>query len=176
MAVDIPELDVNTPGLLRSVWFPFALAQSGLLHIILLTAGSHYINYVDMTLQQAEGVRRCLVQLKQQALQQMREIAFTPDRCSADELIAAATKMASFEAMFGDQTAFQTHMSGLRNLVDIRGGLPSLGLGGLLARMVCWVDCNSSFLLNTPLAFPENGFLLPKPMSFDPQSFLGDSA
>jgi hypothetical protein len=49
-------------------------------------------------------------------------------------------------------------MEGLCRMVDMRGGLAALGLGGLLRRIIVWIDLNSSFLLDLPRYFPSHHF------------------
>jgi hypothetical protein len=61
--------------------------------------------------------------------------------------------MASYEAMFGDQKSFEMHMGGLLKMTEMRGGLSSLGLNGILARMCVWVDCNAAMLHSRPMHF-----------------------
>jgi hypothetical protein len=38
-------------------------------------------------------------------------------------------------------------------MIQLRGGLYSLGLGGLLARICIWIDRNSALLHDSPLHF-----------------------
>jgi hypothetical protein len=78
--------------------------------------------------------------------------------------------MASYEAMFGDQATFEMHMAGLLKMVDMRGGLSSLGLNGMLARICVWIDRNSAMLHNSPLHFTS----VPEELSVqvNPSGFL----
>jgi hypothetical protein len=52
----------------------------------------------------------------------------------------------------------------------MRGGLSSLGLNGMLARICVWIDRNSAMLHNTPLHFTS----VPKELSVqvNPSGFL----
>lgn len=93
----------------------------------------------------------------------------------SDQLIGAVAKMASYEAMFGTQETYEIHMAGVKRMVNLRGGVRSLGLGGLLGRMVLWIDRNASFLHGCPLYFPEDfgpGLTITSP---NPGHFLGAS-
>lgn len=65
----------------------------------------------------------------------------------SDALIAGVAKLAAYEAMYGSATAFASHMRGLRHLVSLRGGLSCLGVEGLLARMIIWIDRNGTFVV-----------------------------
>lgn len=85
--------------------------------------------------------------------------------------------MAAYEAGFaGDKAQYHVHMRGLTNMVELRGGLESLGLNGLLARMLLWIDLNASFILKTKLYFAHTyalpGHTVPEP---NPGHFLGAS-
>ncbi|KKA22315.1 hypothetical protein T310_3645 [Rasamsonia emersonii CBS 393.64] len=109
------------------------------------------------------------VQAINEALAQQGEV---PD----DALIGAVAKMASYEAMFGTLDTYNLHMQGLARMVSLRGGLESLGLDGLLRRIVIWIDRNAAFLNGSSLYFPGATFApgvpLPDP---NPGHFLGAS-
>lgn len=80
------------------------------------------------------------------------------------------------EAMYGEKVAYHVHMMGLQHMVKLRGGLDSLGLDGLLARMLLWIDNNASFLIDSHLYFASFtttlGTTLAPP---NPSKFLGVS-
>ncbi|CAD0093243.1 unnamed protein product, partial [Aureobasidium mustum] len=57
-----------------------------------------------------------------------------------DSMIATMATMAQYEAFWRDADAFSTHMSGLRQFVEMRGGLSALGLDGFLERMLVAID------------------------------------
>ncbi|KAG5973362.1 hypothetical protein E4U58_005278 [Claviceps cyperi] len=61
-------------------------------------------------------------------------------------------------AMHGDVASYRTHMEGFSaHACHARGGLHSLaGLGGLLRRMIVWIDLNASFLLDLAEIFPRD--------------------
>lgn len=174
MAVDIPDLDQGRPGSLRSTWFPFVIRHEGMLETILLIAGSCYLNQNTALQAQHGDVRPTLVNLRQKALVKIRQMIMDDSIRNNDMTIAAVIKMASFEAMYGSQEAYNFHMNALRKLVDSRGGLTQLGVEGILERMICWVDYNAACLMNTSTFFPE-GNALPKPLVFDPAAFIGGS-
>ncbi|KAI9672819.1 MAG: hypothetical protein M1831_000255 [Alyxoria varia] len=172
MAVDIPELDLEEGrGLLRSRWFPMAMSEAALLQVILLTSASHYAMLNSTTTCAPQ-----LLQMRQEALAFINELLRDPDKHLSDQAIAAVAKMASYEAMYGSEEIYLIHMKGLQRMVRMRGGLAALGLDGLLARMLLWIDNNASFLINTPLHFAshqtEHGPPLAPP---NPALFLGAS-
>ena len=67
-------------------------------------------------------------------------------------------KMAAYEAIFGEADAYKAHMAGLQRMIVLRGGLPALGVNGLLERMILWIDCNASQLLGCDWTFDKRWF------------------
>ncbi|KEQ91798.1 hypothetical protein AUEXF2481DRAFT_43735 [Aureobasidium subglaciale EXF-2481] len=119
-------------NLLRSVWMPFVLTDVALLHAILLFAASLFRSSMPAHAQVVD-----LFQLKDMAIQAMNESLSTKD-----SMIATMATMAQYEAFWRDADAFSTHMSGLRQFVEMRGGLSALGLDGFLERMMLAIDTN----------------------------------
>ncbi|KAI5459660.1 hypothetical protein BGZ63DRAFT_388459 [Mariannaea sp. PMI_226] len=168
MAVDIPELDQpGNKGLLRSSWFPLVMSDAATFQTILLLSASNSVsnNRVPDT-----GYE--ILQLKSDAITFINAAFSNEQRRISDAVIGAVAKMASFEAMHGSVESYQLHMRGLQRMVSIRGGLSALGLGGLLRRIVVWIDLNSSFLLKTPRFFPRESFAEEGEPEPSPQSFL----
>ncbi len=164
MAVDMPELDEpEKPGLLRTRWFPLVLTEAATFQVIILLAASHLA-----LLQNSNDRGSNLLQLKSKAITSVRNALATDG--PSDQLIGAVAKMASYEAMFGDLKNFEMHMTGLLKMVEMRGGLLSLGLNGMLARICVWIDRNSAMLHNTPIHFPS----VPEELSTEvnPSGFL----
>lgn len=173
MAVDIPELDEpNHPGLLRTKWFPLAISDRALFLVIILLAASHYVSCYNRN-----DLKLDLLQLRYEAIHSInlaiqRETTACSNRYApSDAIVGAVAKMASYEAMFGTLDGYKTHMLGLLQMIGLRGGLYSLGLNGLLRRMVIWIDRNAAFLhgLNE-LYFPHDELAEP-----NPAQFLGES-
>lgn len=169
MAVDIPELDQpGNKGLLRSRWFPLVLSDAAVFQPILLLSASN-----------AASVHRKIdkecrtLTLKFDAIQSINQTIVAKHTHVSDAIIGAVAKMASYEAMYGNVMSYRMHMEGLKRMVEIRGGLESLGLGGLLRRIVVWIDLNSSFLLNIPRVFPGYQFVGEPEMSQpNPERFV----
>lgn len=55
---------------------------------------------------------------------------------ATDEAIAAVMQMLLNEWYWGDMSDLAAHLSGLKEMIRLRGGYRNLGLGGLLARLV----------------------------------------
>ncbi|KAL7909173.1 hypothetical protein GGI35DRAFT_372830 [Trichoderma velutinum] len=155
MAVDIPELDEpGERGLLRSRWFRLATSEISTFQVVLLLSAGNYITVKDG---KASDAGFEMEQLRLDAIQSIN-LAMGSERACSDSIIGAVAKMASFESMHGNESHFRLHMDAAKRLIDMRGGLHNLGLGGLLRRMLIWIDLNGGHLLNTPRWFPGQTF------------------
>ncbi|KAL8674042.1 MAG: hypothetical protein Q9168_001574 [Polycauliona sp. 1 TL-2023] len=176
MAVDVPELDhPGAKGSLRSLWFPMVISEQATLNVVILTAAFHYVSINGY-----QCKPEVLYEMKQRAIESINRGLRNPALATSDQLIGAVAKMAAYEAGFaGDEEQFHLHMRGLVKMVELRGGLQSLGLNGLLARMLLWIDLNAAFLLQTRVYFPHNealpGHTVPRPTQPNPGHFLGAS-
>ncbi|KHN99657.1 uncharacterized protein MAM_02510 [Metarhizium album ARSEF 1941] len=154
MARDIPELDQpGNRGLLRSRWFPLVLSDNAPFQVVMLLAAANYASVNNISTLGCHILR-----MKQDAITVIHNTFKDERKLASDCLIGAVAKMASFEAMHGDVLSYQTHMAGLVRMLELRGGLDALGLGGLLRRIIVWIDLNSAFLLNVPRYFPGTTF------------------
>ena len=170
VAVEIPDLDSpNHKGLLRRRWFPLAMSEPSTMYAVLLMAASHYCavnphsaNLID------------LLYLKSRALTEINIALRDPKRATSDAVIGAVMKMAAYEAVFGDSSVFSAHMQGLSMMLNMRGGLGTLGLDGLLERMVVWIDLSAHFVCGLSKLFGNEAF--PTVVKFeapDPYHFAG---
>ena len=116
LTIPTPELDgSSTVPLFRAAWLPVVVHNPLIFQIIVLFAATHYATYADPN--QYNSMHLELLSLKQSALSALIQnvqseqgtgstnaSAHPGDRSSGssnDILIAAAAKMASFEAIFG---------------------------------------------------------------------------
>lgn len=171
VAVEIPDIDgPNQKGLLRRVWFPLCMTEAATMYAVLLMAASHFC-----AINPSQAALFDLVYLKGRALAAIQAALLRPDKAVTDAIIGAVAKMAAYEAVFGDSAVFAAHMKGLQSMLQLRGGLGTLGLNGLLERMVVWINLNASHLTG----LTNHEFLaLPTLVSFeapDPYHFAGIS-
>lgn len=165
LTIPIPELDGSAAGpLFRAAWVPLVIHNPVIFQIVVLFAATHYATYVHP--RQAEHMVLELLALKQAALTLLIQRVASEQNVS-DVLVAAAGKMASYEAIFGTAESvscillhatsllakltmqFHVHMSTVVRLLDARGGIQILGLDGFLAKLLEFIDINSAFLLGT---------------------------
>ncbi|KAL4740887.1 hypothetical protein BDV11DRAFT_213783 [Aspergillus similis] len=171
MAVDIPELDQpGNRGLLRTDWFPLVMTEPSLFLVIVLLAASNYASVQT----EPTDLKLHLLGLRCEAVQAVNKSLEFHSYFVSDALIGAIAKMASYEAMYGNPENYAVHMQGLRRAVELRGGLDALGLGGLLRRIVVWIDRNGAFLNGSTLYFPGETFAPGQPLpNPNPGQFLG---
>jgi hypothetical protein len=122
------------------------MTEAATFQVIMLLSASHYAS-----LRQAEEYAPNLLQRKSKAISLIHNALTTEG--PSDQLIGTVAKMASYEAMFGDQSSFEEHMKGLVKMVYLTGRLLNLGLNGMLVRICVWIDRNSAFLHISPLYF-----------------------
>ncbi|KAL9601511.1 MAG: hypothetical protein Q9219_002463 [cf. Caloplaca sp. 3 TL-2023] len=151
--VDMSKLD--GPGAkysLRLIWFPMVINNQATLSIVWMFTMTHYV-----PTHQTRGDPEVLSRMKENAIASINRALKDPKLAISDEVIGAVAKMAAYEAGFtGDEKQYHIHMKGLSKMVELRGGLKSLGLNGLLARMLLFIDANGAFLLKTKQYFPTN--------------------
>lgn len=172
VAVEIPDLDgPDGKGLLRRIWFPLAMTEAATMYAVLLMAASHFA-----VVNPQQGALIDLLALKARALSEINAALTNPERAITDAMIGAVAKMAAYEAIFGDSEVFAAHMRGLQMMLKMRGGLSTLGLNGLLERMLVWIDLNAAHLTGRAVAL--GGAEMPTTVVFaapDPFHFAGIS-
>lgn len=170
MAVNVPQLDgPDHRALLRTSWTPLAFSEACPFIAVILLAASRMSSVSSTSLGRVR-----LLELKQEALNYINTRMRNPESAITDTSIGAVAKMASYEAMYGDVQTYQAHMRGLKRMIQIREGLANLGLNGLLARLVVWIDLNAAFINSTPRFLEEEEIALEIPrMEPDPGHFIG---
>ena len=116
--------------------------------LTLVMAAYHIFMY------QTQGSSEALEQLKKITIASINRALKDPDLAISDQVIGAAAKMAAYEAGFvEDEEQYHIHMKGLTKMVELRGGLGSLGSSGMLARMLLFIDLNGAFLFKNKRYF-----------------------
>jgi hypothetical protein len=147
--------------LLRTVWFPYIMSSQASFYAAMSFAGSTYYSIQNLPPNTAN-----LLGLRHKAITSINDRLSEPDICIDDQTIAAVFCMSILESVYGDTSSYDIHMSGLEKMVRMRGGLESLELGGLLAKMVAWLDFNHSKLHGTPLHFRKSAEVGSRPSPF----------
>lgn len=154
MAVDLPDYNaVEVREMLRTRFFPFIMTDAAPYHAVMLVATSHYSRSRGANAHAIDPL-----QLRGMAIREINRALEDPIRATSDHLIAAVAHMACYESLCGNRDVFNTHMTGLLRIVSMRGGLPTLGLYGLLERILLWIDANATHMVGTHLYFDKAAF------------------
>ncbi|KAK4619949.1 hypothetical protein CLAFUW4_11025 [Fulvia fulva] len=151
--------------LLRTHWFPMAMASPASVYAVLLMAASHYWrafgsqgwNSPRSGKDAVAGIvvrPEIILVLKARALNEVNRCLKSDDVRIAlgDTTLGAVAKLAAFEAIFGDQDAYRQHMYGLRQMLQVRTTLgDAIGsVDAFLARLVTWIDVNAAHFTGMP--------------------------
>jgi hypothetical protein len=72
-------------------------------------------------------------------------------QATTDETLGAIALLVTDQVVDGDYREMAVHMQGLAKLVNLRGGLPALGMKGLLAGEIQWLVKTNDYLTKTKL-------------------------
>lgn len=167
----LPFAEVDGPdetGLLAKSWFPMVLHSPTAFQVIMLFSASHLASH-SPTLIDPDS----LLYLKNCALRSLLQL-ITSGKID-DEVIASTAKMASHEAIFGSESEYHIHMDAVRKMLLLRGGIEKLGMAGLLARLLLFIDTNSAYILGTHLHLDESNLPRREPLTFlNTARFVGE--
>ena len=138
----------------QSAWFPSAVNDQLLFHATMYNWAMHF---ADAANDEAFARHPGIMRHKLTAIRMINEILFDPTEAVRDESLGAVVAVVSVEVAYGSAEESARHMAGLRAMVNMRGGIETLGdgIGGLLQRLVGWTDLNYAELHNTPLMFKK---------------------
>lgn len=157
MAIDLPNTDSSSRDFIRTHFLSLVFSDPASLHALVLVSAAHLAKLHG---DQEHNID--MLQLRGMAIQQVNGALTEHNsggRATSDQLIVAVSKMATYELLFGQRETFHTHMTGLQRMVSLRGGLPALGLGGFLERMLLWIDANAAVITGaTDLYFPAAAY------------------
>ena len=138
----------------QSAWFPFAINDQLLFHATLYNWAMHFADAThDGSFARHPGIMRH----KLNAIHMINEKLSDPVEAVRDENLGAVVAIINVEVAYGSAKESERHMAGLRAMVDMRGGIETLGdgIGGLLQRLVGWTDLNYAELHGAPLIFTK---------------------
>lgn len=131
-----PVLDITSAQGQRWEWFmtQHAMAEPALFYVRLLFASGDLIRVGALN-------RECSYWLQSQAIKVINEALADPRRSCSDGLILAVGRIALHECMYGDRAASNAiHRPAQRRMIDMRGGITSLGFPDLVKRLMRWAD------------------------------------
>lgn len=119
-----------TSNLYMRQYVPFCLSSSLLIQTAIYTSAC-FLNETEPRV----GDRNAAMMHKYRAIRMLNEQIQT-QRLTTDEAIAAVMQLMLNEWYWGNMSDLTAHLSGLKEMIRLRGGYRNLGLGGLLARLV----------------------------------------
>lgn len=79
-----------------------------------------------------------------------------PVRATSDQLMIAVSICATLEVRQGSVQGYWTHMNGLRQMINLRGGFAGMGrIDPYLGRFLLWQDMNTSSIAGFPPFFDK---------------------
>ncbi|EME48466.1 hypothetical protein DOTSEDRAFT_18997 [Dothistroma septosporum NZE10] len=141
------------------------------MYAVLLLGASHYC-----VVNASKAKLIDLLALEARALKEINASLTDFQTSLTDAMIMAVADMAAYVSIYGDWAVFAAHMRGLQKMIKLRGGLSTLGLNGLLERMVVSIDLNACHLTSVPAHLGTED--IPMTVSFDgpdPVHFAGIS-
>ncbi|GAB1318416.1 hypothetical protein MFIFM68171_08626 [Madurella fahalii] len=96
-----------------------------------------------------------VISARGQAIQALKEMLAMPESSASDEVIAAVVKLAISDICYAETQDLQVHADGVHEMTRLRGGLPTLGMHGVLAKIAILVDWAIALSLESPSSFSD---------------------
>ncbi|KAH7025892.1 uncharacterized protein B0I36DRAFT_329370 [Microdochium trichocladiopsis] len=124
-------------------YMPFCFQSPLLVNIAIYSAASylHETNYLDKTM---------TIAIKGHAIRMLNDLLRSEHGSTGDEVIAGIAHLIADEWYWGALHDLRAHLRGMRELIRIRGGFNTLGLGGLLSKMVILLDYSIAIAFEGP--------------------------
>lgn len=134
-------MDAKT--LLRDTFVPFIVADKVSQYPMMLAASSYSRKSSRLASDNAYALR-----LQTVAYFEIARAVSDPFRTTTDHTILGVAQMALYEARLGNGPQCTSNSSALHRLLYSRGGLHTLGLGGLLSQVIHWMDYAAATMIN----------------------------
>lgn len=116
----------------KDKWFNHAITDPALFHATMLHAAAHHM-FLSRSGDLSEQWR-----LKRETIALVNQSLSDPIQSVSDVTIGAVVCLVLFENQSGNVEASNIHMDGLQRMINLRGGLSTLGLSGVLKRKILW--------------------------------------
>lgn len=158
-------------------WLPFCLSEPLLLEIMLYTSACFLHEWGSMSYTSVLG-------FKDRVYRRMRDMLVHPDMQTSDAAILGVEQMIIDSWLWGGTKDLEAHISGLKTMVRLRGGIQKLGMQGFISKVIIMEDIALAlthevepFLLGQPGFDFEDRFMSPlqlkhnSPLLFDAPPF-----
>lgn len=140
----------------QTLWAPFAVSDKMIFSATMYSWAMAFRSHLTGS-QAAEFLEsnKEVLQHKVTAITLLNENIRDPTRASTDTTIAAVAALTNLELVYGSPQSTSNHMTGLRALVALHGGMPSFTtpLQQLIQRLIGWSDLVYAGIYQTPLYF-----------------------
>ncbi|KAL4866201.1 hypothetical protein BDV12DRAFT_173266 [Aspergillus spectabilis] len=130
--------DVDFYRRVVTAWVPHALHEPGLPAVLLLASSRHlFLSYNSQQQQEQQQLySRLTYMYKLQLLGSLREAISTETPTFSDTTIIKAIMLAYDEVWVNDEESLKRHVEGALKMVSLKGGPHTLGLDGLVERLL----------------------------------------
>jgi hypothetical protein len=130
-------------------------------------------NKLDIQERRVEGKPLVgVLHIEQFLIQRINEALGDPVRGITDQMLLAVGLCAAYEIKHGNGVCFHTHMRGLVQMINLRGGLLAIGdPDPYVLRVLFWLDINTSILAGCKPYFDNMADSLEVGLCADPKMF-----
>ncbi|KAH7354676.1 hypothetical protein BKA65DRAFT_496788 [Rhexocercosporidium sp. MPI-PUGE-AT-0058] len=127
----------------RKSWFALSLTDIAFFNVVL----SHYAGTYCLLTGQGDPMES--FSFTAASIKIINERLDLPDQRTSDGTIAAVAGMVLKEIKNGNSLAVKAHLSGLEQMINLRGGLLKANFPASLQRMIAWAELNASSVFST---------------------------
>jgi len=118
---------------MTTIWTASALTDVALLHSTLCSTSGHLLRNANQP-----ELLSVYLSHKAETIRIVNERMTDISKALTDETLGAIALLVTGQTCHGDYNEMNIHMRGLAKLIGMRGGLETLGMGGLLAGEILW--------------------------------------
>ncbi|PMD40017.1 hypothetical protein L207DRAFT_35816 [Hyaloscypha variabilis F] len=113
------------------IWISAAIANPSLFNLTLFTCAVHEAGLRGKK-ESSESIY-----YKAETIRNLNECLDDPQLALADETLAAVLLLTHIVSIIGEPIEVETHINGLQQMINLRGGIQNYTLGGVFLHMLC---------------------------------------
>ncbi|KAL2075117.1 hypothetical protein VTL71DRAFT_59 [Oculimacula yallundae] len=133
------EFDNAQPSRMTDDWLTKATSHPATFYSLLYCGATMYADIVKKRYKEICPKSGCLP-YKISAIRNINECLTSTITAVTDEMILAVLMLMNFDSAMETLDEYRVHMFGLRRMIEVRGGLDSLGYHGILKNWYQWCD------------------------------------
>jgi hypothetical protein len=143
----------DRPVLRQDLW-PETLSHSSLFFASLLIASSH----PSFSRERTPETTACTAWFRHQSMRSLQAaLDLNGSMNTSDQLIAAVCLLCAWEFQSGDELSATAHMTGLRTMVNMRGGFHSPDFPPIIRRLIAFVAYDQPWYAGMEQSFTPQG-------------------